>query len=335
MEKGARWIGAVAVLVLAATACGGGTGSGSGGGFTGSISISGSSTVQPISSLVAELFAGENPEVAVSVDGPGTGDGFALFCDGQTDISDASRPIKDEEAQLCEQSGIDYVELRIGLDGITVMTNPANEAVSCLSKADLYALIGPESQGFSRWSDANELAAQLGGTGSFPDAPLEVIAPGEESGTYDAFVELAGFEDVGIANGLTEDEATVLRPDYQASADDNVILQGIEGSTTSLGFVGFAYAEGASGQIKELGVDGGSGCIAPSIETIADGSYPLSRALYIYVNTANAESNPTLAAFVDFYLSDGGVIAVEEAGYVALPAADLEATRSAWAAAGF
>lgn len=333
----------LASLSIVAAACGGGStdgGTDTGGGettapgLTGSIVVSGSSTVQPITSLVAELFAAENPDVSVSVDGPGTGDGFALFCNGETDISDASRPIKDEEAALCEQAGINYTELKIGLDGITVMTNPANAAVTCLSTADLYALLGPESQGFTSWSDANALAAQVGGNGGFPDAPLDVTAPGEESGTYDAFIELAGFEDYGVANGLSEDDAAVMRPDYQASADDNVIIQGIEGSETSLGFAGFAFAEGAADQIKEIEVDGGSGCVAPSIETIADGSYPLSRSLYIYVNTDKAASNEALAAFVDYYLSDAGIIATGEAGYVDLPSADLEATRSTWSSTG-
>ena len=333
----------LASLSIVAAACGSSTDSDTGGdtggateapGLAGSIVVSGSSTVQPITSLVAELFSSENPDVTISVDGPGTGDGFALFCDGQTDVSDASRPIKDEEAAICEQAGINYVELKVGLDGITVMTNPANTAVSCLSTADLYALLGPESQGFTSWSDANALATKVGGTGGFPDAPLDVTAPGEESGTYDAFVELAGFEDFGVANGLSEDDAAVMRPDYQASADDNVIIQGIEGSDTSLGFAGFAFAEGAADQIKEIEVDGGEGCVAPSIETIADGSYPLSRALYIYVNTDKAASNAALAAFVNYYLSDAGIIATGEAGYVDLPSADLEATRAAWSSTG-
>ena len=325
-----------ASLVLVVAACGGGSTDGgtSGGegdaGLTGTIVVSGSSTVQPITSLVAELFAADNPDVAISVDGPGTGDGFALFCNGETDISDASRPIKDEEAAVCDANGVPYVELKIGLDGITVMTNPANGGITCLSTADLYALLGPESQGFASWSDANALVAELGGAGTLPDAPLDVTAPGEESGTYDAFVELAGFEDFGVGRGLSEDAAAVMRPDYQASADDNVIIQGIEGSETSLGFAGFAFAENASGGVKEIEIDGGAGCVAPSIDTIADGSYPLSRSLYIYVNTDKVASNDALAAFVDFYLSDAGIVATEEAGYVGLPSADLETSRTAW-----
>ena len=329
-------VAAFAAMTMLVAACGGsGDTGGDGGatGLTGTVVVSGSSTVQPISSLIAELFAAENPDVQISVDGPGTGDGFALFCNGETDINDASRPIKDEEMAACEAAGVNYVELKVGLDGITVMTSAANGAVSCLGTADLYALLGAESEGFTSWSDADELAAQVGGTGGFPDAPLDVTAPGEESGTYDAFIELAGFEDFALANGVAEDAAATLRPDYQASSDDNVIIQGIEGSDTSLGFVGFAFAESAGDLIKEIAVDAGDGCVAPSIETIADGTYPLSRSLYIYVNTDAAASNPALAAYVDLYVSPDGLAAAAEAGYVELPEADRTATQSAWASA--
>ncbi|MFM8944226.1 MAG: substrate-binding domain-containing protein [Actinomycetota bacterium] len=330
-------VAAFAAMTMLVAACGGSEDGGNGGGggatgLTGTVVVSGSSTVQPISSLVAELFAGENPDVQISVDGPGTGDGFELFCNGETDINDASRPIKDEEMAACEAAGVNYVELKVGLDGVTVLTSAANGAVSCLTTADLYALLGAESEGFTSWSDANALAAQVGGTGDFPDAPLAVTAPGEESGTYDAFIELAGFEDFGVANGLSEDDAAVLRPDYQASADDNVIIQGIEGSDTSLGFVGFAFAENAGDLVKEIAVDAGGGCVAPSIETIADGSYPLSRSLYIYVNTDAAVANPALAAYVDLYVSADGLAAASAAGYVELPEAEVSATQSAWAA---
>jgi phosphate transport system substrate-binding protein len=275
--------------------------------LTGSITISGSSTVEPISSLVAETFNEASPNVEISVDGPGTGDGFALFCQGETDVSDASRLIEDEEKKACAKAGIEYIQLEIAFDGITVMTNPANDAVSCLSKGDLYALFGPESEGFTTWSDANDLATAVGGNGGFPDLPLQITAPGEESGTYDAFIELVGIEDTALANGVAEDDAASLRPDYHRSPNDNVIIQAMEGSDSALGFVGFAYAQDAGDQIREIQVDGGSGCVAPSAETIADASYPLSRSLYIYVNKAKLASSDALAAFVDLYLSDTGL----------------------------
>jgi phosphate transport system substrate-binding protein len=319
--------GALLPLALVAAACS--KSSAANGGPSGKVVVSGSSTVQPISSLVAEQFSAKNPNVSISVDGPGTGDGFALFCQGQTDISDASRPIKDEEKAICDQKGITYTELKIGLDGITVMTNPKNTAVSCLTKEDLYALVGPESTGFTTWADANALDKELGGAGNFPDVPLDITAPGEESGTYDAFIELA-LKSIAETRGQS---TTSTRPDYQSSGNDNVIIQGIEGSDTSFGWVGFAYAEQNASGVKILQVDGGDGCVAPDRTTIADGTYPLSRALYVYVNNAKAKSNKALKAYVDYYL--GNVKEwVDQAGYISLPDDQIQATRQAWGGAG-
>lgn len=302
--------------------------------ISGDVVVSGSSTVEPISVAVAENFADAQPKVNVTVDGPGTGDGFKLFCTGETDISDASRPIKDEEAAACKDAGIEYIELKIAFDGLTVMTNPSNDSVTCLTLEDLYALAGPESQGVSNWKDAQALATALGSSTTFPDLDLTMVAPGEESGTYDSFIELA-LKDIAAkrveAGKITAEEAAATRPDYQASADDNVIVQGIEGADGSFGWVGFAYAQATEGQVKELEVDKGDGCIAPSKETIADATYPLSRALYIYVNKANAEANPAIPAYVDFYIHDG-LSAVEEVGYVSLPDDEISATQSTWEA---
>ena len=325
-------------LTLLAAACGGDdTNAGNGGsaaGLTGTITASGSSTVQPITSLVAELFAGQNPDVKVSVDGPGTSDGFVLFCDGETDLQDASRAIEPEEIKVCKKNGIDYVELEVALDGLTVMTNGQNSAVECLNVGDLYALFGPESEGFANWSDANALAAEVGGKGGFPNEPLEITAPGEESGTYDAFIDLAGIEDTALEQGLSEDDAAALRKDYQASANDNVIIQAMEGTPSALGFVGFAFAEEGGDQIKEIQIDGGDGCVAPSAETVADGSYPLSRSLYIYVDKATLQSNPALQAFVDMYVSDEGLnTAVQEVGYIPIPTTRQDETRATWESA--
>jgi len=323
----------IAVLALVAAACGDDDGGGeTGSTLRGTIVISGSSTVLPISSLVAELFNEDvSSDVSITVDGPGTGDGFVLFCDGETDISDASRPIEPEEADACAANGIEYVELPVAFDGITVMTNPANADVTCLNDGDLYALFGPESDGIDTWNGADSLAKKVGGNGGFPSAPLEITAPGEESGTYDAFIELAGIEDIAIEQGVPEDDAAALRTDYQASPDDNVIISAMEGSDSPLGFVGFAYAEGAADQVKILEVDGGDGCIEPTRDTIADASYPLSRTLYIYVNKAKITENPAVKAFVDYYLTDTGVVtAVDETGYVELPSDQIEASRSTW-----
>ena len=222
---------AAAALVLAACSSKSDTTSASGGGsLSGTIEISGSSTVLPISEAVAESFPGTNSDVDVNVDGPGTGDGFVLFCEGKTDINDASRQIEPEEAKACKKAGINYVELEIGLDGITVMTNPDN-AVTCLNLGDLYALFGPESDGFNNWSDANALAKKVGGTGNFPDLPLTIVAPGQESGTYDSFIDAGRHRGRRARAGRAGGQgARRCGPDYQSSPNDNVIIQGVEGS---------------------------------------------------------------------------------------------------------
>jgi phosphate transport system substrate-binding protein len=341
MRRRSWWIGAVAALstlALMAAACGGGSGDSGGSGnanLTGEIFISGSSTVEPISSLVAEFFAEEAPNVSVSVEGPGTGDGFELFCTGETDISDASRPIDEEEIQVCEENGIEYTELEVALDGISVLTATDNsQASGCLAKADLYALVGPESEGFDQWSDANGLGEEVGGVAvPYPDAPLAITAPGEESGTYDAFIELAEFEDLGVERGLSEDEAATTRPDYQASSNDNVIIEGIAGTASSFGWVGFSFYEQNQEAVKAFEITEGDagGCVAPSFETISDGSYPLSRSLFIYVNNEKAAQSEALRAYVDLYLSDDGLrTAVEEVSYVVLPDDRMAQTRQVW-----
>lgn len=290
-----------------------------------SILVSGSSTVEPISALVAEDFMSENPGVGITVEGPGTGDGFVRFCAGETDISDASRAISDEETAACADAGIEYVELHIATDGLSVITSPENADVTCLNYGDLYSLLGPESEGFASWSDADTLAGEVGGNGGFPDTPLVVTAPGEESGTYDTFVELV-LADLAEERGA--DEAT--RADYQASANDNVIIDNISSNPSSLGWVGFAFFSENSDSLKAIEVDGGDGCVAPTADTIATFDYPLSRPLYIYVSTTRLAENPALGDFVDFYLSSEGIGAVSEAGYVDLPEDEFAATVAAW-----
>lgn len=297
--------------------------------LSGTIAISGSSTVEPISSLVAEKFRSENPNVSISVNGPGTTDGFALFCRGEVDVADASRPIAQEEVDACADAGVRYTELKVAIDGISVITSPDNSDVQCLGFEDLYALLGPESEGFESWSDAEPLAEELGSKHlPYPDAPLTVTAPGEESGTWGSFIEIA-LEAIGEERGI--DDVTT-RPDYQSSANDNVILQGVEGSPSSLGWVGYAFYEQTEGAVKAIEIDGPNGCVAPTDETIADRTYPLSRDLYIYVNTEKASSDDALAAFVDFYLSEEGLASVGEVGYVDLPREAVAESQSAWRA---
>ena len=345
-------VGVVLMLVLAA--CQSNTGSGEptpsteestalesepaasedgGGSAAGEIFVSGSSTVEPITNRVAETFAADNPDFQYTVEGPGTGDGFALFCNGETDISDASRAISDEEIALCEEAGVEYVELLVAYDGLSVVTSVENTEVTCLSFLDLYALLGPESEGFANWSDANDLAAELEAelgdefgaiNAPYPDASLDVTAPGEESGTYDSFVDIA-FGDIAEARG-TE---AVARIDYTASANDNVIVEGIAGSASSLGWVGLAFASEAEG-ITSIEIDGGGGCVAPGDETVADESYPISRPLFIYPSLAAVDENAAVAPFVDFYVSPEGLALAGEVGYVALTEEQGQATVDTW-----
>ena len=315
------------VLALVAGACGSDDdagGSGSGSGLTGSVVVTGSSTVEPISIAVAEKFNEANPDVDVPVDGPGTGDGFEIFCNGDADINDASSKIKQEQIDACKAGGVEFIELVIGFDGLSVMTNSENAAVKCLSFADLYALTGPESKGIDNWNAGEELAKELGSTTDLPNLPLNVVGPGEESGTFSSYIEIVLADTI---EARKQEETT--RPDYQSSGDDNVIIQGVAGSKGSLGWVGHAFAEDAT-DVKVLEVAEKPGeCVAPTDETIADGSYPISRPLFIYVNKDKAESNKALAAYVDFYLNDA-IDSVGEVGYVGLPEDILTETRTRW-----
>jgi len=333
------WLALPLTLALVAGACGGdddddstgSKGDDSSQDLSGkSVSVTGSSTVAPISEIVAEDFGAET-DAKVTVDDPGTGDGFKEFCKGNADIADSSRQIKDEEKAECDKAGITYTELKIGFDGLTVMTNPNNDKVECLNFADLYALISPKAEGFKKWSDGQTLATQLGSKTELPDETLDLTGPGKESGTYDSFLEIA-------LKGYAEEQGTdekAARTDYKASADDNTILTNVESADFSLGWVGFAYADQAGDSVKilEVAKDNGTDCVAPSADTIQSGDYPLSRSLYIYVDNAKAKSNPAVKGYVDFYL-DGLTDYVEEADYVALPDDQVSETQSTWDGAG-
>jgi len=217
-----------------------------------------------------------------------------------------------------------------GEDGGTASAVPA-----CLDIPALYALTGPESAGFANWSDAADLATTVGSAYSadLPDEALTITGPGEESGTYDTYVDFV-IKGIAEAQGLPEEE-WVTRPDYTSSPNDNVIIEGIAGADNSLGWVGFAFAEENSDSVREIEVAGEDGsCVAPTAETIADGTYPLSRPLFIYVNADKAAENPALAAFVDYYTGDAGYAAVADAGYVQMPEADFATAVAAWEDAG-
>jgi len=293
-------IGAVGALALLLTACGGqdegsGTTTTNSDGTTsesvsGSVVIDGSSTVAPLSESAADLFSEEAPDVNVTVATSGTGGGFEKFCAGETDISDASRAIEDDEIALCEEAGIEYTELIIANDALSVVVNPENDWAECLTVEQLQTMWAPESEGtVTNWNQIDP---------SFPDQELTLFGAGTDSGTFDYFTD--------AVNG--EEGAT--RTDYSPSEDDNVTVQGVSGDPGAVGYFGLSYVQQNEGVIKAVQVDNGEGCVEPSAETVIDGSYaPLGRPLYIYVNNASYGEKPQVAAFVDFYLANEAEIA--------------------------
>lgn len=290
---------------------------------SGEIIVSGSSTVQPITQLVADEFTAAGAGANITVDGPGTTDGFEAFCAGDTDISDASRPIKEDEVAACEEAGVEFIELYIADDGLSLLTSPDTEDLTCVSLADAYAITGPESNGLTTWEEVATLAEELGSdqVENYPEGELTVAGPGTESGTFGSYIEI-GLEDIAdtrIESGdLPEDTDPLIRTDYQSSGDDNIIIDTISGSPNSFGWVGFAFATGAGEavQILEVAEEPGGECVAPSNETVADGSYPFARPLFIYVSTAQLDENPAIEPFVTFYLEQMAAGLAEEAGYV-------------------
>ena len=265
--------------------------------MSGTIEIDGSSTVFPVSQAVAEEFHRENPNVQVNVGVSGTGGGFKRFTTGETDISDASRPIKDGEREAAVANGIEFIEMRVGTDGLSVMVNPSNDFVDCLTIPELNAIWTPGSE-INNWNQVRP---------EFPDQRMRLYGPDTDSGTFDYFTE--------EVNG----EAQVSRADYSASADDNVLVQGIGGDRGALGYFGYAYYQENTNRLRAIGIDNGSGCVDPSPSAIEDGSYaPLSRPLFIYVNVASL-ARPEVMAFVEFYMDNGAALTAE-VGYV--PVAD-------------
>jgi phosphate transport system substrate-binding protein len=308
---------AAALAVLALAACGGddngesGDGGGGGSGLSGRIQADGSSTVAPLATLAAERFGGENRDVRVTVGVSGTGGGFERFCAGETDISDASRPIKDEEKAVCEQKGIDYTELQVANDALTVVVNPDNDWATCLTTDQLKTIWQPGSKA-KTWTDVDP---------SFPGEELKLYGPGTDSGTFDYFTD--------EING----EEGASRSDYSASEDDNVIVQGVTGDKGALGYFGFSYYDQNQDQLKALEIDAGDGCVAPSIETSQDGTYkPLSRPLYMYVKR-EALQRPEVKAFVQYIVDNSDSLA-EDALFVPLTSEQKQQALSDLDAAG-
>jgi phosphate transport system substrate-binding protein len=277
-----------------------------GGEVSGKIAIDGSSTVAPFAEAAAELFNEENPDVQITVGTSGTGGGFEKFCAGETDISDASRPIKDdEEVPLCEKGGVEYTEVQVANDGIAVATNK-ELAVDCLTTDQLKKI----------WNKGSKIKSLADVDPKLPDTQLSLYGPGTDSGTFDFFTD--------EING----EEGVSREDYEASEDDNQLVTGVSGDEGGLGYFGFSYYEAAADQLNLVGVDSGDGnCVKPSTETIQDGSYkPLSRPLFMYPS-AEAMKRPEVKAFMEFVVGQAPAIA-EAAKIVPLTAEQTETAKS-------
>ncbi|MEQ1855864.1 MAG: PstS family phosphate ABC transporter substrate-binding protein [Longimicrobiales bacterium] len=295
-----RSIAVLAGTGLLLVGCGGDAGETQG--LTGAVEIDGSSTVFPIAEAVAEEFQIANADVRVTVGFSGTGGGFERFCAGETDLSNASRPINDTERAACAAAGIEFTELEVAWDGLSVIVNPANDFVTCLTTAELRRVWEPGSVVRS-WRDVRP---------EWPDESIRLYGPGTDSGTFDYFTE--------VING----ETGASRPDFQASEDDNILVQGVAGDRYALGYFGYAYYTESADRLKLVQVDNGSGCVAPSDATIADGTYaPLSRPLYMYVKHAALE-RAEVRAYVTFLL-DEAVRLVPSTGYHPLTAAEYAA----------
>jgi phosphate transport system substrate-binding protein len=277
------------------------------GDLSGEINVDGSSTVFPAAQAFSEEFLAMAPDVRFSVNASGTGGGFTKFCAGETDISNASRPISEEEIALCEENGIDYTEFQVGVDGLSVVVNVANDWVTCVTTDQLAQIWGPDST-VTTWSDVDP---------SWPDEPIDLYGPGTDSGTFDYFT--------GVING----EEGASRSDFTASEDDNVLVTGIAGNEYAMGYFGYAYYIENQDTLKVLAVDAGNGCVEPNPETVASGEYePLARPLFMYASNAALAEKPEVDAFFQFILSEDGQAIVPEIGYVSLSDEQLATERA-------
>lgn len=267
--------------------------------LSGNVTVDGSSTVFPIAEAMAEEFQKANSNVRVTVGSSGTGGGFKKFCAGETDISNASRPIKPSEVELCQQGNVEYIELPVSFDGLSVVVNPQNNFAQCLTVDELKKMWEPAAQGkVTNWSQIRS---------GFPNQRLGLYGAGTDSGTYDYFTQAVVGEE-GSSRG-----------DYTASEDDNTLVQGVSSDQNGLGFFGYAYYENNKDKLKLVAIDGGKGCVQPSPQTISDGTYqPLSRPEFIYVKKSAAQ-RPEVKAFVDFFIAPENKQLISEVGYVPLP----------------
>ena len=269
----------------------------------GTVEIDGSSTVALVSEAVAEEFKKIHPSANVLVGISGTGGGFKRFTIGEIDISDASRAIMNSEDIKAKNNNIDYSELRIGMDGLSVMVNPNNDFVNCLTISELHLIWKPASK-VNKWNQIRS---------TFPDKKIRLYGPGTDSGTFAFFTE------------IVNDEEGASRDDYTASEDDNVLIQGIAGDNYSLGYFGYAYYVSSKDKLKIIAIDkeDGNGCIIPDSTTIDSGLYPITRPLYIYVNKSSYTTNPVVKEFVRFFMEQASILTAE-VGYVPLKAEEYE-----------
>ena len=275
--------------------------------LSGSVAVDGSSTVFPITVAVAEEFRSVAPDVRVTVGVSGTGGGFTKFCAGETDISDASRPIKRKEIDLCAKNGIEYLPLRVGLDGLAVVAHPDADYLSCITLKELGILWGPGSErSVINWSQVNS---------NWPNEKITLFGPDPDSGTFDFFTE--------EVNG----EGGASRADYTNSTDDNQLVVGISQTKGASGYFGYAYYTENKGRLRVAAVDAGEGCVFPSDETVADGSYALARPLFIYVSTKSLVEKAQVREFVRYYLSGEGIVLLPQVGYTAIAASELAQSR--------
>jgi phosphate transport system substrate-binding protein len=281
-------LGACSVLALGVAACGDdddASGSSDSGGLSGTIRIDGSSTVAPLTSIAAEEFQGENPDVNVTVGTSGTSGGFESFCAGETDANDASRQIEPEEKDVCAENGVKYEEIQVANDALSVIVNP-NNPLTCITVESLNQ-IWDKGSTVDSWGDVEGLDQDVG------DEDLELFGPGSDSGTYDYFTE--------AVNG----EEGVIRTDYNSIGEnDNAAINGVAGDEWAMAYVPYSFVEEAGEQVKALEIDGGDGCVAPSVETVQDGSYtPLGRPLFVYPS-AEALQRPEMGSFMRFYIEN-------------------------------
>lgn len=308
MNKKKIWTSTLTTSLVVATGlagCGNQSAMTSNSDLTGDIIIDGSSTVYPITEIMSEEFERDNPNVRIAIGISGSGGGLSKFCAGETDISNASRPIRASEIEQCEENGIEFIELPVAFDALSVVINSENDWATCLTARELQIIWSPESQGvINNWSQVRA---------GFPDVPLSLYAPGTDSGTFDYFTEAINGEE-GLSRG-----------DITASEDDNVIVQGVSNDIGGLGYFGLSYLEENLGSLRAVSLDnedpndGGDGCIEPSLQNVEAGIYqPLARPLFIYVKKTSLE-RPEVRAFVNFYLSEENAQLTREVGQVDLP----------------